>query len=89
MKFKRNKQEAETETEQKRRINTVKIVLEHGFGSDNVKYNESTGFYEVTVQSQAVAISSEKLDWKFLVIKNEQKPFLHRLLPKKLADEFQ
>ncbi|WP_210462945.1 hypothetical protein [Rufibacter roseolus] len=88
MKFKGKDQKEETETERKLRMNLIKLSFEKTFGSDNVKYNEETGFFEINAQKQAYAISKEgETDWKFLVIESKQKFILEKLLPKQLVEK--
>jgi hypothetical protein len=90
MKFNSSEKKEETETEQKLRINLIKLSLQNTFGPDNVKFIESTGFFEVNAQKQAIAISNDgKTDWKFLVFENKQKAILTKLLPKEFTEEIE
>jgi len=88
MKFKNKDQKEETETERKLRMNLIKLSFEKTFGSNNVKYNEDTGFFEINAQKQAYAIYKYgKTDWRFLVIESKQKFILEKLLPKQLVEK--
>ena len=86
--MKMNSEEEETEDESKMRINMTKLSLEQTFGSENVKYNERTDFFQIQSQKDAYAISENgKTEWKFIVIEKEQKMILDKILPKELAEK--
>jgi hypothetical protein len=88
MKMKLKRDMAETEEEQKLTMNLTKATFQKAYGSENVEYDEKTGFYNVIVKKQAYAISNDgKGNWKFLVVEKKQKPFLDKLLPKRLIDK--
>lgn len=62
--------------------------LKEGFGAENVGYNRESGFFEIQAEKRAYAISANgKNNWKFLVLEEEQKPILTRLLPAELAED--
>ena len=78
----------ETEDEKKMRIGLTQLSFEKNFGSENVKYNKETDFFEILVEKQVYTISQDgKTDWKFLVIEKKQKVLLEKLLPKELVDK--
>jgi hypothetical protein len=78
----------ETEDEKKMRIGLTQLSFEKNFGSENVKYNEETDFFEILVEKQVYTISKDGIkDWKFLVIEKKQKVLLEKLLPKELVDK--
>ncbi|RZK10459.1 MAG: hypothetical protein EOO46_10675 [Flavobacterium sp.] len=81
-------EQPETEDEKKMRMSLIQLSLEKTFGSENVKYNKETDFFEILVEKQVYAISKNgKNDWKFLVLDKEQKMILSKLLPKDLLDK--
>ncbi|MEQ8337648.1 MAG: hypothetical protein RIA62_09890 [Cyclobacteriaceae bacterium] len=58
------------------------------FGSENVKYIDETGFYEIYSVKQVCAISKDgSSDWKFLVLEKSQKEILKRVLPSSIINE--
>ena len=78
----------ETEDEKKMRIGLTQLSFEKNFGSQNVKYNKETDFFEILVEKQVYSISKDgKKDWKFLVIEKKQKVLLEKLLPKELVEK--
>ena len=78
----------ETEDEKKMRIGLTQLSFEKNFGSENVKYNKETDFFEILVEKQVYTISKDgKTNWKFLVIEKKQKVLLEKLLPKELVDK--
>ena len=88
MNMKINSEKEETANETKMIINLTKLSLEQTFGSENVKYNEETEFFEIQSQKDVYGISENgKVDWKFLVIEKEQKVILDKLLPKELSEK--
>jgi len=88
MNMKINGEESETADEKTTRINLTKLSLEQTFGSENVKYNDETGFFEIQSQKEVYAFSENgESDWKFLVIEKKQKMILDKLLPKELAEK--
>lgn len=88
MNMKIDSEEEETEDEKTMRINMTKLSFEQTFGSENVKYNEETNFFEIQSQKDVYGISENgETDWKFLVIEKKQKVILEKILPKELADK--
>lgn len=88
MNMKINNEEEETEDENKMRINMTKLSLEQTFGSENVRYNEETDFFEIQSKKDAYGISENgETDWKFLVIDKNQKMILDKILPTELAEK--
>lgn len=88
MNIKFTSEEEETEDEKKMRINLTKLSLEKTFGSENVKYNTDSDFFEIQSKKDVYAISLDgKTNWKFLVIEKNQKVILDKLLPKVLSEK--
>jgi len=66
--------------EDEQSISLTKIALEQSFGEGNVIFNSETNFFEIHAIKKAVGISDDgNLDWKFLVIEQNQKPFLDKI----------
>ncbi len=87
MKF-NNIKESEDEEQKKLTRNLKKLQLEKKFGSENVKFNEETEFYEIKSVKNALGISeNRKSDWKFVIVKRKQKFILEKFLPKELTDK--
>jgi len=59
-------------------------ALQREFGSDKVKFNSQTQFYEIRTHKEAVASSSNLKSWKFTVLEKNQFYLLSRFLPKEL-----
>ena len=88
MKMKFTNSEEQEEGENKLRINMLKMSMEQMFGSENVKYDEETEFFDIVAKKQAYAISGNgKSDWRFLVIEKKQKFILDKLLPAQLVEK--
>lgn len=88
MKMKFINSEEKDKGEDELRINMLKMSLKQMFGSENVKYNEETEFFNIVAKKQAYAISTNgKSDWKFLVIEKKQKFILDKLLPAQLVEK--
>ncbi|MFC6860308.1 hypothetical protein [Zunongwangia atlantica] len=68
--------------------NLTKLQLEKTFGSENVKFNEETEFYEIHSIKNAFGISENGMsDWKFVVVEPKQKFILEKILPKVLTEK--
>jgi len=66
--------------EDEQSISLTKIALEQSFGEGNVIFNSETNFFEIHAIKKAVGICDDgNLDWKFLVIEQNQKPFLDKI----------
>lgn len=59
-------------------------ALQREFGEENVKYNETTHFYEIQTHKDAIANSKDLANWKFTVLERDQMPLLSQFLPKEL-----
>ncbi len=59
-------------------------ALQREFGSDKVKFNDLTNFYEIYAHKSAVASSSDLKSWKFTVLEKDQFQLLTKFLPKEL-----
>ncbi|HMR58462.1 MAG TPA: hypothetical protein PLM56_12800 [Cyclobacteriaceae bacterium] len=68
-------------------INKVKQGLIAQFGEANVVYEEATRFFNVTTVKPVIAASTDKKNWKFVTIDNDQLiPMLEKFLPKAVID---
>jgi hypothetical protein len=62
--------------------------LERKFGSANVKFESEKQIFSFNSSKKAIGISENgKSDWKFVVIENEYKPYLLKILPEKIINE--
>lgn len=62
--------------------------MKSAFKTEQVVYNETTRFYDLLLDEKAIAISDNgHTDWKFLVLKQNQRPILEKILPKELLEE--
>ncbi|MDX6182072.1 hypothetical protein SGQ44_14000 [Flavobacterium sp. Fl-77] len=87
MNMKVNEGAEQSEEEKKAQNSLIATSLKEEFGEGNVKYNDTTGFFEIQIEKQVYTISkNSQTDWKFLVIEKKQKAFLEKLLPKELLD---
>tara|TARA_Y100001978_G_scaffold202929_1_gene225789 strand:- start:1256 stop:1849 length:594 start_codon:yes stop_codon:yes gene_type:complete len=55
------------------------------FGADNVSYSESTGFFTIQMEKEAVAISSDGKNWTYLSIEPQQKLMVEKILPAEIV----
>ncbi len=84
MNVKDNSAEKDTKERKSIKVNYAKESFDKTFGSKNVKYNETTGFFEIRIYERVCAISENgQTNWKFLIIK-EQKAVFEKLLPKEI-----
>lgn len=75
-----------TEEEQELTRKLIITQMENAMGG-KVSYDEETDFYSVVAKKVSFAISDDGLsNWKFVVVENEQKALLEKLLPQKLID---
>lgn len=81
-------EDEETEDEKNVRNKMTKLAFDQNFGSDNVKFNNETGFFEIQSENDVYAISENgQSGWKFLVIEENLKPILEKILPQQLTDK--
>ena len=59
-------------------------ALQREFGSENVKFNDQSKFYEIKAHKNAVANSVDNKAWKFTVLERDQMQLLAQFLPKEL-----
>ena len=59
-------------------------ALQREFGSDKVKFNDATKFYEIQSHKNAIASSVDLKKWKFTVLEKNQFQLLAQFLPKEL-----
>lgn len=74
--------------ELKNKMDLLQKGLESKFGSENVKFNDLKQSFNIHSSKKAIGISNNGItDWKFVVMENEYKPYLLRILPKKVIEE--
>ena len=56
-------------------------ALQEEFGTEHVKLNDDTGFFEVRTGKEAIASSNNLKNWKFTVVEKKQIPFLKQFIP--------
>lgn len=79
----------ESESEKKDRIAMLKGALEITFGSENVKYNEETDYFEIFTLKEALAVSENgKTNWKFITVEENQKMLLKKIIPERILTMF-
>lgn len=57
------------------------------YGKNNVKYLAAEGAYLVNARMKACAVSQDRKNWKFVILEQEYKPQLVKVLPKKILDK--
>lgn len=76
------------EEESQEFTNAIKQSFDQTFGSENVKYNEESGSFEIYSVKKVCAISEDgKSAWKFLVLEKNQKEILKRILPQSIIEK--
>ncbi|WP_299124029.1 hypothetical protein [uncultured Winogradskyella sp.] len=81
-------EEEATEEDEKMMRMMTQAALEQQFGKENVSYNRSTNFFDITAVKKAVAVKKDgNKQWKFLVVE-KGKPFLLKaILPNSILEE--
>ena len=88
MNMKINGEGQETEEDKSMRISLTKTAFQETFGSENVVYDEKSGFFEIQSEKDVYGISQDgKTRWKFLVLEKNQKMILEKLLPAQLIKD--
>lgn len=88
MNMKINGEGQETEEDKSMRISLTKTAFQETFGSENVVYDEKSGFFEIQSEKDVYGISQDgKTGWKFLVLEKNQKMILEKLLPAQLIKD--
>lgn len=88
MNMKINGEGQETEEDKSMRISLTKTAFQETFGSENVVYDEKSGFFEIQSEKDVYGISHDgKTGWKFLVLEKNQKMILEKLLPAQLIKD--
>ena len=83
IKIKFNNGNKTSDEDEKLSQNLIKLSLEKTYGSENVKFNNKTGFFEIHTNKNAYGVSKNGLtDWKFIVIEKNQKQIIEKILPK-------
>ncbi|TXF79062.1 hypothetical protein [Chryseobacterium sp.] len=57
------------------------------FGSENVKYNSLTGFFEINTVKDVLAASADMKQWKFTVLERKQYPLLIQFIPEQFLKD--
>lgn len=65
----------------------ISSALMNKYGKNNVKYLANEGTYLINANMKACAVSKDKKYWKFVILENEYKPQLVKVLPKKILDK--
>lgn len=79
----------ESLSEKRDRIAMLKEALEITFGSENVKYNEETDYFEIFTVKKAIAVSENgKTNWKFITVEENQKMLLKKIIPERILTMF-
>ncbi|PQA97607.1 hypothetical protein SAMN05421796_102298 [Chryseobacterium piscicola] len=67
--------------------NTIKNMLVQKYGTGNVIYYPNEMSYYINAKMKACAVSKDQKIWKFVLIENEFKPRVTKVLPKKILDK--
>ncbi len=71
-------------------VKQMKSTFESAVGTDNVAFDDETGFFTVTVDQKTVAISDDGKDgWKYLNFDKSQAAILGPLLPASILEKLQ
>lgn len=82
-------EEDETTEDETTRIEYIKDALKDDFGSENVNYNDESGYFEISTKNKLFVRSSNgKVGWKFLEYRegDEYEEVLKRILPQKVLE---
>lgn len=64
----------------------IEKALKGKYGKNNVKAVRK-GIYDIDAKMRACAVSTDKKNWKFLILEKSYKPYLNKILPKKIIDK--
>ncbi|MFC7347032.1 hypothetical protein ACFQO9_09930 [Chryseobacterium zhengzhouense] len=64
----------------------IEKALKSKYGKNNVKAVRK-GIYDIDAKMRACAVSKDRKLWKFLVLEKSYKPYLDKILPKKVIDK--
>jgi hypothetical protein len=67
--------------------NSIKNMLIQKYGKGSVVYYPKEMAYYINAKMKACAVSKDQKIWKFVLIENEFKPRLTKVLPKKILDK--
>lgn len=71
-----------------RLLYALKLNFEQQYGSENVKFDEKTKFFNVIVNQTIVGISYDgETDWKYLAIDNLKLEIISKLLPQEVLNK--
>jgi len=71
-----------------RLLYALKLNFEQQYGSENVKFDEKTKFFNVIVNQTIVSISYDgETDWKYLAIDNLKLEIISKLLPQEVLNK--
>lgn len=63
---------------------SVRLGLEQTYGKGNVAYDAKTKYWTMKKTEEAIANSGDNKKWTFLVLAENQKPLLQKILPKEV-----
>ncbi|GLB52612.1 hypothetical protein NBRC110019_16520 [Neptunitalea chrysea] len=67
------------------KLSTVKIFFKDTYGAENVMFNEEASQFEIKTSNEAYAVSSNKINWKFLAVDLDG---MERIYGKILPEEY-
>lgn len=71
-----------------RLLYALKLNFEQQYGSENVKFDDKTKFFNVIVNQTIVSISYDgETDWKYLAIDNLKLEIISKLLPQEVLNK--
>ncbi|MCH5599422.1 hypothetical protein [Niabella ginsengisoli] len=62
------------------------LTLQSKFGEDKVKFNRATGYYDIYAEKDVIAKSPDLKKWKFIVMDEDKKPFLKKMVPQEMLE---
>lgn len=65
----------------------IQAMLIQKYGKNNVQYAAKENSYIINANMKACAVSKDKKYWKFVILENEYKSQLVKVLPKKILDK--
>ncbi|KAF1853201.1 hypothetical protein Lal_00009561 [Lupinus albus] len=65
----------------------IQAMLIQKYGKNNVQYAAKENSYLINANMKACAVSKDKKYWKFVILENEYKSQLVKVLPKKILDK--
>ena len=76
-----------TSEKKKTQLSLIKLSLANTFGTDNVKLDDTTNFFNIVTRKKSCGISADGLNgWKFVNIEPRQRLLLDKVLPKEIVE---